>query len=227
MPPRTLSREQVRRLDQRASAEYGVPGIVLMENAGRGAAERLVELGVAGPVVICCGSGNNGGDGFVIARHLDLRSIAVRVLVWGSPGQGTGDAAVNYRILERSGIPLISLPHDGDVAGAVARELAGAAWVVDALLGTGARGNPRPLLAAAITAINAAGIPVLAVDLPSGLDCDSGQPGEPTIRAAHTCTFVAPKPGFLAPGASTYTGAVTVVDIGAPRKLVEEMFADA
>ena len=181
MPPRTLSREQVRRLDQRASAEYGVPGIVLMENAGRGAAERLVELGVAGPVVICCGSGNNGGDGFVIARHLDLRSIAVRVLVWGSPGQGTGDAAVNYRILERSGIPLISLPHDGDVAGAVARELAGAAWVVDALLGTGARGNPRPLLAAAITAINAAGIPVLAVDLPSGLDCDSGQPGEPTI----------------------------------------------
>jgi NAD(P)H-hydrate epimerase len=219
----TLSREQVRELDRRAIQEFGVPGIVLMENAGRGTAEQICALGARGPVVICCGPGNNGGDGFVIARHLDLRKIAVRVLVWGEPGQGTGEAATNYRILERSGIPLVAMSSSTDVARDVARNLADADWVVDALLGTGARGEPRSPIAAAIDAINASGRPVLAVDLPSGLDCESGQPAVHTIRAAHTCTFVAPKPGFFVPGAAAFTGQLHVVDIGAPRKLLEEM----
>ncbi len=225
MTPRTLSRDQVRRLDQRAMADYGVPGIVLMENAGRGVAEILLQLGVAGRVVICCGPGNNGGDGFVIARQLDLRSVAVSVLAWGDPGQGTGDAAVNYRILERSSLAIVRMSAVADMGAEVTRQLAGAAWVVDALLGTGAQGEPRPPLAAAIDAINASGVPVLAVDLPSGLNCDTGQPAQHTIRAAHTCTFVAQKPGFLAAGAAAFTGPVTVVDIGAPRQLVEEMLA--
>ena len=112
-----------------------------------------------------------------------------------------------------------------DIGAEVTRQLAGAAWVVDALLGTGAQGEPRPPLAAAIDAINASGVPVLAVDLPSGLDCDTGQPAQNTIRAAHTCTFVAQKPGFLAAGAAAFTGPVTVVEIGAPRQLVEAMLA--
>jgi NAD(P)H-hydrate epimerase len=231
----TLSRDRVRQLDQRALADYGVPGIVLMENAGRGVADTLCRLGIGGLVVICCGPGNNGGDGFVIARHLDLRSIAVKVLVWGNPGhapgkQETGDAAINYRILERSGVPMVKMAADAadntaDGAAEVAGQLAGAAWIVDALLGTGAKGEPRPPLAAAIDAINGAGVPIMAVDLPSGLDCDTGHAAEHTIRAAHTCTFVAEKPGFLMTGASAFTGAVHVVDIGAPRNLVEEMLA--
>jgi NAD(P)H-hydrate epimerase len=176
-------------------------------------------------VVICCGPGNNGGDGFVIARHLDLRSVAVKVLVWGTAGQGTGDASINYRILERCGVPIVRMTDDVDISAEVARQLAGAAWAVDALLGTGAKGEPREPLATAIDAINAAGTPIMTVDLPSGLDCDTGQPAEHTIRAAHTCTFVAEKPGFLVAGAAAFTGQVHVVDIGAPRRLVEDMLA--
>src|ERR671922_618219 len=97
-----LSRAEVRELDRRAIEEYGVPGVVLMENAGRGVAELLLSLGVHGPVAVCCGKGNNGGDGFVIARHLDNRNVPVRVLLFARPEELTGDAAVNYRIIARS-----------------------------------------------------------------------------------------------------------------------------
>jgi len=214
----TLSREAARELDRRAVDEYGMSGLMLMENAGRGVADRLCELGVSGPVVICCGQGNNGGDGFVVARHLDLRGYAVRVLLFADPGGLKGDAAVNYRIIERSGLPIRQV-----VPTQLHDELAGASWIVDALLGTGARGEPRPPFDMAIEQMNAAAIPILAVDLPSGLDCDTGQPARHTIRATHTCTFVAQKPGFLVPVAKQYLGVVHVVDIGAPRQLTEEI----
>jgi NAD(P)H-hydrate epimerase len=217
----TLSRDRVRQLDQRAMSEYGLVGLVLMENAGRGVADRICQLDVTGPVVLCCGRGNNGGDGFVIARHLDLRSVTVKVIIWDDPGKMTENAAVNFQVLERSGVPIVRLvDHTG-----LAEALSGAGLVVDALLGTGAQGEPRAPLDRVIDTINAAGGQVLAVDLPSGLDCDTGQPARHTIRAAHTCTFVARKPGFLAAGAELYTGQVHVVDIGAPRKLVAEMLA--
>jgi NAD(P)H-hydrate epimerase len=239
---RVLSTALVRQLDQRAVAQYSVPSIVLMENAGRGVVDKLCQWGAAGPVIVCCGAGNNGGDGLVIARHLDLRGIAVRVLVFVRPGRWEpqpasggpnttlpdaaaiglrGDAAVNYTIVQRSGIPLAVR----DSATGLPHELRGAAWIVDALLGTGSQGEPRAPLDAVIAAINASGVPVLAVDLPSGLDAETGQAAATTIRAAHTCTFVAAKPGLLAPAAKQYTGALHVLDIGAPRRLVEEMFA--
>jgi NAD(P)H-hydrate epimerase len=221
MTPVTISRQRAGQLDHRATAEYSVPGVVLMENAGRGVAEKLVELGVRGTVVICCGPGNNGGDGFVIARHLDLRRIAVKVMVWGDDDRRPADAASNFHVLLQSGILLVRDKDPADLA----HELVGADWVVDALLGTGARGEVRPPVADVITAINAAGSRVMAVDLPSGLDADTGVPARQTIRALHTCTFVAYKPGFLTPGADRFTGQIHVVDIGAPRKLVEEMLA--
>ncbi len=197
-----------------------MPGLVLMENAGRGVADRLCQLGIAGPVAICCGAGNNGGDGFVVARHLDLRGHRVSVLLFADPARLTADAAVNYRIIETGGLPIRRVePANLD------KELAGAAWIVDALLGTGARGEPRHPFDEVIDRINLQKIPVLAVDLPSGLDCDTGEAGRHTIIAAHTCTFVAIKPGFLRPGAERYTGVVHVADIGAPRKLVDEILA--
>ena len=105
--------------------------------------------------------------------------------------------------------------------------LDGASWLVDALLGTGAKGEPRPPFDAVISQMNAHAAPILAVDLPSGLDADSGQASSQTIRAAHTCTFVAHKPGFLVSGADAFTGQVHVLDIGAPRVLVEEMLREA
>jgi NAD(P)H-hydrate epimerase len=213
----TISRAQARTLDRRAVEEFGMTSVMLMENAGRGVADRLCDLGIAGPVIVCCGQGNNGGDGFVVARHLDLRRYSVRVLLAGDPEKLEGDAALNFRVLAKSGVPLWRLVLDQLEA-----ELAGAAWVVDALLGTGSTGEPRPPYDQLIDAINAQRAPVLAVDLPSGLDCDTGQAARHTIRAAHTCTFVAQKPGFLVPGASAYTGHIHILDIGAPRLLIEE-----
>ena len=101
-----LSREQVREVDRRAIEEYGISGLVLMENAGRGCADKLCQLGVSGPVVICCGRGNNAGDGFVIARHLDLRGCEVRVLLFCDPSDLRGDAAANFSILAKCDVPV-------------------------------------------------------------------------------------------------------------------------
>ncbi|MGO8689096.1 MAG: NAD(P)H-hydrate epimerase [Thermoguttaceae bacterium] len=221
----SLSREQSRQVDRRAGEEYGISGLVLMENAGRGAADVLGQLASPGEkIVVCCGKGNNAGDGFVLARHLDLRGYAVRVLVWAEPEELQGDAGVNFQILRKVGVPLEIFGSRHDPA-RLADNLAGAAWIVDALLGTGVRGEPRPPLDAVIEGLNAAAAPKLAIDLPSGLDCDTGRPARHTIRAAVTCTFVASKRGFSAPGAAEWTGQVHVLDIGAPRKLVEEVLA--
>ena len=212
LPP--LSREQVRRIDRKAVEEYGMSGLVLMENAGRGCADKLCELGIKGRVVIVCGKGNNGGDGFVIARHLDARGYDVRVVLTAEPDELRGDAAANYGVLKRSGCSMADLARLND-------ELTGADWIVDALLGTGAVGNPRTPITSVIENLNASSARKLAVDLPSGLDCDTGIPGTPTFRADHTCTFVAPKVGFANPAAKEYLGTVSVHDIGVPRKLLE------
>jgi NAD(P)H-hydrate epimerase len=192
-----------------------------MENAGRGAADVLCRLGIAGPVAICCGKGNNGGDGFVLARHLDLRGHIVRVLLFAEPNALTGDALANFNVLAKSDVPIEVFGNHFDAV-RLATHLHGASWIVDALLGTGATGDPKPPLDAVIDALNAHPAPKLALDLPSGLDCDTGQPNRPTIRATHTTTFAAMKQGFQAPLASHYTGQIHLCDIGAPRKLLTE-----
>jgi NAD(P)H-hydrate epimerase len=215
LPP--LTRDEARELDRRAIEDFGVPSLVLMENAGRGTAELLVRLGVHGRVVACCGKGNNGGDGFVIARHLDIQGVPVKVLLIGRPEELSPDAAVNYRILERAGLPmLIFADKEVDAAG-LRQELAGAEWVVDALFGTGLQGAVRAPYDQVIAAINASPARVLAVDIPSGLDCDTGRPLGPTVRARHTATFMALKKGYLDPAAREWLGQVHVIDIGAPR----------
>jgi NAD(P)H-hydrate epimerase len=214
-----LTREQSRLIDRRAQDEFGVPGIVLMENAGRGSVETLLQITQPRRVLVCCGKGNNGGDGFVIARHLDNRRVPVSVILFGRGDELTGDAAVNYEIVKRSGIPLtVGMPPDID---ALRRELADADWVVDALFGTGLSGAIHSPLDAVVAAINESGRKVLAVDIPSGLDCDTGQPLGPTVRATHTVTFVAMKKGFTEAVSKDWTGAITVVDIGAPRVLID------
>jgi len=226
MPYRPIRREESRQIDRRAIKEYGLCGLVLMENAGRGVADCLERLGISGPVVVCCGKGNNGGDGFVVARHLDLRGYPVRVLVWAEAEELTGDAGVNFRVLQKMNVPLTLFGKGHDPA-QLAAALAGAGWIVDALLGTGAGGEPRAPLDAVIDQLNASPAPKLAVDLPSGLDCDTGQAAAHTICAAHTCTFIAPKIGFQAPRADRYTGQIHVLDIGAPRQLLEEVLGAA
>jgi NAD(P)H-hydrate epimerase len=220
--PMYLSREQVRALDRRAIQVYGVPGPVLMENAGRGAAELLLALGINGKVVICCGKGNNGGDGYVIARHLDNGGAPVKILLFAHPQELTGDAAIAYRIVAMSELPLAVFDRPPFDVEELNREFADADWIVDALCGTGLQGPMRPPMDQAVDAINASGARVLAVDLPSGLDCDTGLPLGPTVRAHHTATFVAMKKGFADPAAAPWLGQVHVVDIGVPRRLLEE-----
>ncbi len=221
LPPLVLTRLQVREVDRRAIEDYGLPGLVLMENAGRNAAHLLRELGVCGPVVICCGKGNNAGDGFVIARHLENCGIDVRVLLATPASSLTPDAATNLAVLRRAATPIVAAPTD--IEAAWRGELAQADWIVDALLGTGVQGTVREPFASAIAAINAANRKVLAVDLPSGLDCDTGQTLGVCVRAHHTATFVARKPGFDRNGASKFTGEVHVLDIGVPRALLREL----
>ncbi len=225
--PFTLSREQVRDLDRRAADGYGLPGLVLMENAGRGCAELLMRLNPERlPTVILCGPGNNGGDGFVIARHLDNHGWGVEVVVVADNHKFTPDAEANFNVVSDAGIPFVQChpahfgPSQQDFL--ARRRLAPAGWIVDALFGTGLS---RPLAAPfdwLVGAVNACGRPVLAIDIPSGLDCDTGEPLGPAVRATHTATFVAPKKGFANPHSREWTGEVHVVDIGAPRKLVDE-----
>ncbi len=215
-----LTREQSRALDRRVIEEAGVPGVVLMENAGRGCAELLLRLGVKGTVVVCCGKGNNGGDGFVIARWLDNAGAAVRVLLFARPEELTGDAAVMHRIIAHSGPPIHVYAESNVDEAALRPELDAAEWVVDALFGTGLKGPVRPPFDAIITAINAGRARVLAVDIPSGLDADTGAPLGPTIRAHHTATIAAMKAGYARPEAAAWLGQVHIIDMGAPRRLL-------
>jgi len=227
-----LSSQQCQQVDRRAIDEYGMLGMVLMENAGRGATDVLQSLmqraprstAALGPVVVCCGGGNNGGDGLVMARHLDLRGYAVQVLLWADPAKLTPDAAANYEIIRKSDVPLTIFGIDYDEQ-LLASILGPASWIIDALLGTGARGEPRPPIDRVIDQINESRVPILAVDVPSGLDCDTGQPSSAAIRARATCTFVAAKCGFKEASAQPYLGELHILDIGAPRKLLDDVLA--
>lgn len=227
--PDGLTRAEVRELDRRAVEDFGLPGIVLMENAGRGAADLAARLWPeARTFAIACGGGNNGGDGCVIARHLELLGKTVRILLAVEPEAVKGDAAIALAVAVRGAVPVVPLA--GAAPAEWGRHLAGAEVVIDALLGTGASGAPRGTVAAAIEAIQAwrAATPggrVLAVDLPSGLDCDSGDTPGACVRSDATATFVAPKRGFQLPDARAFTGPVHVVGIGAPRRLLAEFGA--
>ena len=220
---RRMTRHEVRELDRLAIDDYGLSGLVLMENAGAGVARQMAVERASGPVAIACGSGNNGGDGFVIARHLSALGHAVRILLAAAPEAYRGDAAVNLRIAERSGLEFRGLANADEQTWQHA--LTGMPWIVDALLGTGASGPPRAAVAVAIAAINAArrGSPttrVVAVDVPSGLDADTGDTPGVCVRADLTVSFVAEKAGFANPAAAVWTGPVHVAAIGAPACLL-------
>jgi NAD(P)H-hydrate epimerase len=222
---KSLTRTQVREIDRRCAEEFGISGLLLMENAGRSCVEAILNRGSAGAsparVVICCGKGNNGGDGFVIARLLDALGVPIKIVLFANPAELRGDAAVNCQIALKSRLPMAVVgPNVSAVE--IDKQLVDADWIIDALLGTGATGDPKPPLSLAIERINAAPAKRFSVDLPSGLDCDTGEPGNPTVRADVTCTFVASKNGFSNPRAQEFLGVVEIGTIGAPRVLLEE-----
>lgn len=216
MDPLFHTREQARAFDRHAIETLGLPGIVLMENAGRGCVEALEQVGVGGPVVVVCGKGNNGGDGFVIARHLSVCGYECRVILASAPSELRGDALWAFDVLTHCGLAILDT--SGLNPSLVLQELdafaGGSAWIIDALLGSGATGAPRPPYDTLIDWMNGESGKRLAVDLPSGLDCDTGEPASPTVRADITCTFVAPKAGFNNPGSAGFLGKVKILDIG-------------
>ena len=224
---RTCTREQIRELDRRAIEDYGIPGMVLMENAGRGTADAACGM-LGNPakkhVLILCGKGNNGGDGYVTARHLYNRGARVELVLACPPMQihPETDAGINLAIVQKMGLPL-------HVADAEAGSLEAAAMskqadlIVDALLGTGLSSEVREPYLSLIRLINAADKPVLSVDLPSGLDADTGNVLRATVRATMTATFVLRKQGFELAQGPAHVGEVTIVDIGVPLELIEEI----
>jgi hydroxyethylthiazole kinase-like uncharacterized protein yjeF len=216
---RVMSRDEVRRVDAWAIDEIGAPGVVLMENAGRSCAEFVKQrlAGIDRPkVCVFCGVGNNGGDGYVIARHLLNAGFQVRVVLCGARDRVRGDARVNLDILDRLGHLVEPLDPGAESLAVHVRAFAGDAdLIVDALFGTGLRGELSGEFRSLIETINGLDRPILAVDIPSGLDCDSGEPLGAAVRAACTVTFVAMKKGFLASAeASRYTGEIYVASIG-------------
>lgn len=198
-----------------------------MENAGRLAADEISKF-LDGPadrsIGIVAGAGNNGGDGFVIARHLAMRGAKVTTFLVASVEKLSGDAKTNFQILR-------NLRHEiryvvGDDIGGLAGGLKAFDVVVDAVGGTGIRGELQGDLASVVEQINASGRPVVAIDIPTGLDCDSGLATGPAVRAKMTVTMLARKKGFDVPEAASYTGEVRVVDIGIPAGLVVQIAAD-
>lgn len=198
-----------------------------MENAGRNAADAIEQFvgGAAGGrrIAIVAGGGNNGGDGFVIARHLVMRGAEVVTFLVVPEEKIAADAAVNLKIIRNLGHDIRCIA--GELAAKLSGELGKFDLIVDAVGGTGIRGELCGVLAAAVEQINAAGRPIVAIDIPTGLDCDTGAAKGPTVRAAMTVTFVARKKGFDAPDASTYTGEVRLVDIGVPAELLARLAA--
>jgi len=212
-----------------------MPGIVLMENAARQVAEAATAMlagdeaarggsagfrtargrGCAGRrALVVCGGGNNGGDGLAATRHLHNAGVDVVIALTRADDDYEGDAAVNLAICRAMRLDIVDASGD---AGAAALDALGAFdLVLDGLLGTGLSSEVRGPAVGMIEWINAQGSAVLAIDIPSGLDCDTGEPLGIAVRAARTVTFVAPKRGFEAKGAAAYTGEVLVADIGAP-----------
>ena len=213
-----MSKDQVRAVDSWAINTLGVPGVVLMENAGRSCAELIKEKfkAITTPkVCIFCGTGNNGGDGYVIARHLFNSAFKVIVVICGDRMKVKGDAKINLDILEKLNLPIEQLNlKENDVPARVKAFAADVDMIVDGLFGTGLSGPLRDDYIQLIETINACDCPIMAVDIPSGLDCDSGRPLGAAVRAICTVTFVAVKKGFASECAATYTGEIFVASIG-------------
>ncbi|HWB18843.1 MAG TPA: NAD(P)H-hydrate epimerase [Phycisphaerales bacterium] len=223
--PFFFSRSAVRAVDHAAIHEYHIPGIVLMENAALALADHAIQMlsGSSSPsVLIICGPGNNGGDGYACARHLHNHYVAVTLMPLDDPRPST-DAHTNFLICKSMNIPFVS-PEDRD-------SLPHYSLIIDAIFGTGLdrpiTGLPESIINWVNAKIAAQRIPVLAADIPSGLDCDTGLPiantdGTPnsTIRATATVTFVGRKLGFRNPASSEFTGTVHVAPIGCPVELL-------
>ncbi len=213
-----LTAAEMRECDRVTSERFGVPSLMLMENAGAAVADFvLAQHAAARRIVVVCGKGNNGGDGFVAARKLHLVGRVVEVLLLGEPGEVRGDAAA---MLERLPVPLTTVKSEEQMRKEAEISVSRAELIIDAILGTGFRPPVTGLYAEAIAAINAARAPVVAVDIPSGADADAFAPDTDSLkcRANGVVTFTAPRPAHIF--GNLTTGPTVVAPIGSPEEAI-------
>jgi hydroxyethylthiazole kinase-like uncharacterized protein yjeF len=220
---RILTADQMREADRFTIEDIGIPSLVLMENAGRqvvAAMEASFASQLAGRVAVLCGRGNNGGDGFVVARTLLQRGIDASVFVIGALGDVRGDARINLDILGRLGVTVVEI---GDEQSWELHfsEIGKCTLIVDAIFGTGLRSPVAGMMETVIADINAAEIPVVAIDLPSGISADTPQLIGDCVQASMTVTLAAPKLPLVLPPAETHAGDVVIADIGIPYEVIE------
>jgi hydroxyethylthiazole kinase-like uncharacterized protein yjeF len=214
-----MDRQTVRNFDAWAINQMKIPGVVLMENAAKNCTHIIIKHfpdEIQKGVCIFCGAGNNGGDGFVIARHLFNHGLPVKLVMCADPEKITGDAKINFDVCKKMGLSITHLDITSAVLFRDVEDVAtGCGLLVDALLGTGLLGQLKEPFALLISSINSHNLPIVAVDIPSGLNCDTGEPLPVSIEAAATVTFVALKKGFVDNRDShKATGRVFVADIG-------------
>jgi len=217
-----LTSTQMRNIDRRTIERLGVPSIVLMENAAIAVVDAIfAHYPNSERVAIVCGTGQNGGDGFAVARHLENRGVVPVIVIVGDRGSVRGDAQTNLLVCERLGIPIYDIAVGGDLETALAHA-ADTDVLVDAIFGTGLNRAPAGIYADVIRGIAELRIPVLAIDLPSGANASSAEPFEPCVQAEVTVTFAAPKLCHIFEPAALYCGEVIVADISIPDAAVEE-----
>ncbi len=222
---RVLNTAQMREADRRTIHEIGIPSIVLMENAGRqavAAMEAAFEDLAASHVAVLCGRGNNGGDGFVVARTLIQRGVETSVFLIGSVSEVQGDARVNIEVLGRIGLTVVEITSAQDWELHFS-EISECDVLVDAMLGTGFHGALTGLLQTVVADINGLGVPVVAIDLPTGLSADGAEMEGDAVEASMTVTLAAPKIPLVFPPAESYAGDLVIADIGIPYPVIEEL----
>lgn len=225
MTLQVITRAEAVRIDQRAMERFGIPRLLLMEAAGRAVADAAARrLGrVKAPrVVVLCGRGHNGGDGFVAARHLLGRGATVRVALAGRVESLRDEPRLNAELLQRLGQAIAAVAGPEEVPPWGGERLT-AHLIIDALLGIGATGAVREPERSLIAWANGSGVPILAVDIASGLDADTGEAMGVAIKAVETVTFTCAKHGHQRGRGPTFSGELTVADIGIPRALLDEL----
>ncbi len=222
---RILNSAQMKEADRRTIDDIGIPSLVLMENAGRQAVAAMEAMYgdlLERQVAVLCGRGNNGGDGFVVARTLAQRGVDVSVFLIGRVAEVRGDARINLDILGRLSVSVVEIA-DSQAWELHFSEVSDCTLIVDAIFGTGLNAPISGYIESVVTDVNASGIPVVAIDLPSGLSADSADSIGPSIEAGLTITLAAPKIPLVLPPAETHAGDIVIADIGIPSEVLESL----
>src|SRR5437763_5280655 len=222
---RVLNSAQMREADRRTTDDIGIPSLVLMENAGRqtvAAMEAMYGDLLERQVAILCGRGNNGGDGFVVARTLAQRNVDVSVFLIGRVSEVRGDARTNLEILGRLGLTVVEVS-DSQAWELHFSEVSDCSLIVDAIFGTGLNAPVSGLIQSVIADVNASGITVVSIDIPSGLSADSAEPIGDSVEADTTVTLAVPKLPLVLPPGEMRAGDIVIADIGIPSDVVDSV----